>query len=75
MLCGESFDVGHPEVELIHVNGQEHDARAGRALVVVGVDKLLGHDRANVSAVGIEELQHNDLAPEGIHGAWRPAGP
>jgi len=65
LRTGVRRDVGDGVVVLVDVDGGEDDPACLPAEVAVGVGELGGHDRADVGAVRVHELQHHDLAAEG----------
>jgi hypothetical protein len=61
---GERRHVLNRRVVLVHSDRREHDLARPCAGLVVGVDELLRHDRADVGAVRVHELQHHDRAAQ-----------
>jgi len=62
--AGVAQDVRHAIVVLVDVDRREDDVWCGAAQVVVGVDELLGDQRADVGGVRVHEFQHDDLAAQ-----------
>ena len=53
-----------PRVVGVDVDRGEHHLAGQRAQVVVGLHELRRHDRADVGAVRVHELEHHDLAAQ-----------
>ncbi len=65
LLAGVGGHIGHRRVVLVHVDRDERHVARGRPELVIGVHELLRHDRADVGAVRVHELQHHHLAAQG----------
>ena len=72
LLSGVGQHVRDRGVVLVHVDGGEHHLVGQRAEVMVGVDVLPRHDRADVRAVRVHELQDHDLAAQRGQGQGAP---